>query len=70
MSVEVVVDGGANDLLSCFYDFDEFVLRIYGFEGKIGGEGGGGTFFSIGFCEVSLASCPLTYGGCYLTYCL
>jgi len=42
-------------LLSCFYDFDELVLRIYGFDDKIGGEGGGGgTVFAIGFCEISL----------------
>lgn len=27
--MEVIVDGGANDILSCFYDFDELLLNNY-----------------------------------------
>lgn len=29
--MELIVDGGANEILSCFYDFDELLLKIYGF---------------------------------------
>lgn len=61
LSVEVVVDGGANDLLSCFYDFDEFVLKIYGFVSNIGGDGGWMGFVKC-FCVIGWTGASFIIG--------